>query len=114
MASMNDVPVEHHGKALHIENDQRAEATLERDGVRRQKADAHAGDHRLLDRLRALQFHRDTDFGKPAAETLGHRSARVRPPFTDQERLAQDHVHRNSPLARERMAGRGDDHIRMR
>src|SRR5437867_10715716 len=87
---------------------------LQRDRVRREKADAHAGDNGLLDRFGTFQLHRDVDLRKPVAEGVGHRCARVRSALADQEWLAHDHVHRNSPLVREWMTRRGDDHVRMR
>src|SRR5438552_11549586 len=34
VAPVDDIPVEHHGKFLHIEHDQAADLTLERDCVR--------------------------------------------------------------------------------
>ncbi|MNN23508.1 hypothetical protein D3C81_1369080 [compost metagenome] len=110
---MHNVPVEHHRKALDIEHGQLPRLQFQPDRVRRQECDPHVGDHRLLDGLRTLDLHGDAQVGQPPGKAFLHRIPRIRPLFARNEGLVGQCRQRDVALADQRMAGRGDDDIRV-
>ena len=87
-AALHQVPVERQRKAGHVQRHQAAVAQLAADRVARQEGHAHAGDHRLLDGLGALDLERDVQLVAVAAQRIGHRMARVRSGLAHDEGLA--------------------------
>ena len=86
---------------------------LEHHGVHRDEAEPHAGHDRLLDRLVAGDFHRCAIGGAMCLEEVPHRRARSGALFANDEILRGKPLHRDAPLVRERVIGRGDDHERV-
>jgi hypothetical protein len=71
-AVVHQIPVQQGRKALHLEHHQVAGQQIQTDGVGGEECNAHAGDHRLLDGLSAVDLHRDVEAGELPAEHFAH------------------------------------------
>jgi hypothetical protein len=86
---VHDVPLLHVREAANVEDDEALRSQLLRDRVRRQVADAEAGDHRLLERLGARDLEGDPHRVEMRPEGFLHAEPGVGAALADDEGLAQ-------------------------